>query len=89
MTACSTRVSPASRSAETMPATSVLSARLPPAGGNTSVFAAPTASASGDTLSATVRATRLSGIVSDRPAHSGPMLSTRLGSPASSHSILS
>ena len=75
-----------------MPATSVLCACLPPAGpaaGNTSVFAAPTASASGDTSSATVSATRLSGIVSDRPAHSGPMLSTRPGRPGSPHSILS
>ena len=92
MTAWLAWASPASRSAATRPATSVLSARLPsagPPGGNTSVFAAPTAFASGDTSSAMARATRLSGIVSDKPAHSGPMPSISGGSPGSSHSIMS
>ncbi len=80
-------VTPAPRSAATIPATSVLSAnRRPPV--STRVLAAPVAAASGDTSDATSSATRLSGMVSERPAHSGPSPATNPGSPASSHSCL-
>ena len=78
---------PASRSAATMPGTSVLSARQLPSGWWTRVFAAPTAAAIGLTAVATVSPTSLSGMVSDSPAHSGPRPATKAGRSASAHSI--
>src|SRR5690606_18630127 len=73
-------------SASTMPGASVLSARHRPSASRTSVLAAPNVAASGATSSATDTATSFSGIVSDRPTHSGPSPATsgaRSGSPQS------
>src|SRR6266545_893706 len=82
----STLDTPAARSASTMPGASVLSACQRPSL-RTSVLAAPSAPASGETVSATAMPTSLSGMVNDRPTHSGPRLATRSGSSVSAHSI--
>ena len=67
------------------PITSVFSTnRRPPV--STSVFAAPIAAAVGDTSCPTSSATRLSGMVSDSPAHWSSSPSTNAASPLSSHS---
>ena len=70
-----------------MPGMSVLSACQAPSGRRTSVFAAPTAVAAGEAVAARVSPTSLSGMVSDRPAHSGPSPATSSPSSASAHSI--
>ena len=82
-TARSTAAAPSSRSDSSIPATSVFTASQPD-GRRTSVFAAPIAAVSAATSSATSSATRLSGIVNDRPTHSGPRPATNSGRPASS-----
>ncbi len=71
-----------------MPGTSVLCpCRRPPE--NTTVFAAPTSRASGSISSSSGSTARLSGMVSDSPAQSGPHPPSTAGSRASSHSIAS
>src|SRR5439155_26069550 len=76
---------PAERSASTIPGASVFSAYQPPPRG-TSVLAAPSAPATGDTAVATRTATSLSGIVSDRPAHVPSKPATNPASSDSAHS---
>ena len=76
------------RSSATMPTTSVFSANQP-SGRRTNVLAAPTAAATAEMVVATDRATSLSGIVSDSPAHSGPSPARSPGRSASPHSIFS
>src|SRR5689334_20085049 len=79
-------VRPASPSTRTIPGTSVLSAYQEPSGRRTSVLAAPVALATGDAAAARVSATSLIGMVTDRPAQSGPRPRTRSGNSASAHS---
>ena len=67
-----------------MPTMSVLYAVRRPV--STRVLAAPIAAASASTSSATSSVTRLSGMVSDNPAHSGPRPSTNAGELGSAHS---
>src|SRR5690606_10646088 len=75
--------------ASTMPGASVLSARHRPSGSRSRVLAAPNVAASGVTSSATATATCFSGIVSDRPAHSGPSPATSGASSSSPQSMAS
>ena len=77
---------PRSARAASRPGTSVLWPWRRPAA-NTTVFAAPTSAASGSMWSSSGSTARLSGMVSDRPAQSGPQEARRPGRAASSHSM--
>src|ERR1019366_7937263 len=81
-------LTPASVSAAAMPATSVLKpCREPPV--KTIVLAPATCVTTGSTVSSSGSTASFSGMVSDRPAQSGPQLRTRPGKRPSSHSIAS
>ncbi len=77
---------PAARSAPIRPSTSVFSASQPPSR-RTRVLATPRACTRGLRWSAIAAAADLPGIVTEKPAHSGPDPATRPGRAAPSHSI--
>jgi len=78
-------VAPASASASMMPRTSVLYP-CRPSSRNTTVLAPPVAAATGSTCLSKGSTVRLSGIVSDSPAQSGPRPSMKDASPCDEHS---
>ncbi len=84
MVAFSTLSTPRSWSAETMPGMSVLSPRRRPSLVRTTVLTASTEAAVSLMPSSSGMTARLSGIVRDSPAHSGPRPATNCGSAASS-----
>ncbi len=69
-----------------MPGTSVLSPTRRPSSVNTRVLTVSIEAAVSPTSSSSGMTARLSGMVSDSPAHSGPSPSTKPASPASSTS---